>query len=96
LGLHKELEAMVNFGMTPLQALRASVINGPAFFGKSNEYGAMKPGRMADMLLLDANPLDDITNTQKINAVILKGNYRSRSDLDKLGFMIKQRASGKN
>ena len=94
-GLHKELEAMVKFGMTPLQTLQASVINGPAFFGKSNQYGAVKPGRMADLLLLDANPLLEIGNTQKIYGLIIRGNYRDRGNLDQLQWSIKQRASGK-
>jgi len=93
LGLHKELETMVKYGLTPLQALRASVINGPAFLGRSEEYGAIKPGKKADLLLLDGNPLIDITNTQKIQGVVLKGNYRDVHQLDKLRVMIKSKAS---
>ena len=93
LGLHKELEAMVKYGLTPSEALKASIINGPAFLGKSADYGEVKEGKIADLLLLDANPLSDIANTQKIQAVILKGKYKDRETLDKLREMIKAKAS---
>ena len=93
LGLHKELEAMVKYGLTPAEALRASIINGPAFLGKSADYSEIKEGKIADLLLLDANPLMDITNTQKIQAVILKGNYKDRETLNKLREQIKAKAS---
>ena len=96
LGLHKELEAMVKYGLTPLEALRASIINGPAFLGRSADYGEIKAGKKADLLLLDGNPLIDIANTQKIRAVILKGNYKDKAELNKLRTSIKARASGVN
>ncbi|RAJ87905.1 imidazolonepropionase-like amidohydrolase [Chitinophaga dinghuensis] len=84
IGLHQELALMVQFGhITPLQALQASVINSPEFLHKTN-YGAIAPGKKADILLLNANPLDDITNTQKINAVVVKGKLLNRQALDGL------------
>jgi imidazolonepropionase-like amidohydrolase len=84
LGLHTELELMVKYGLSPLEALQASIINGPAFFDKQNMYGKIDTGYRADLILLSANPLDTITNTRKIHAVIHDGQYFSREALDKL------------
>jgi imidazolonepropionase-like amidohydrolase len=83
IGLHQELALMVKFGLTPLEALQASVINSPAYLHKTN-YGAIAPGKKADILLLDANPVADIHNTQKIFALIVKGKLLNRSALDGL------------
>lgn len=78
LGLHQELELMVRYGLSPQEALKASLINGPAFLGLSKTYGAVAKGKMADVLLLDANPLQTINATQQINAVIHQGLYWSK------------------
>ncbi len=83
LALHEELALMVRYGMTPQQALKASVINGPKFLGKKG-YGAVAPGMHADLLLLDANPLEDIHNTQKIRGLVSGGKWRDRVYLDEL------------
>lgn len=83
IGLHQELALMVKFGLTPLQALQASVINSPAYLHKTN-YGAIAAGKKADILLLDANPVADIHNTQKINALVVKGKLLDRAALDQL------------
>jgi len=69
--LHKELEQMVLAGLTPAQALQTSFYNGPNFLKK--ERYAMQAGARADMVILKANPLTDITNTQKIDVVIKGG-----------------------
>ena len=82
--LHTELALMVKYGLTPLEALQASIINGPRYFNKQKQYGQIEKGFFADVLILDENPLKDISNTQKINAVVTKGNYLSREALDKL------------
>lgn len=82
-GLHRELALMVHFGLTPLQALQASVINSPLFLHQQG-YGALAAGKKADILLLRANPLEDIHNTEKINAVVTKGRLLDRSALDQL------------
>ncbi|HVI47648.1 MAG TPA: amidohydrolase family protein [Chitinophaga sp.] len=84
IGLHQELALLVKYGrLTPLQALQASVINSPAYLHKTN-YGAVAAGKKADVLLLNANPLEDITNTQKIHAVVVKGRLLDRAALDAL------------
>ena len=72
IGLHKELQLMVKSGLTPLQALQASVVNSPLFLNKT-EYGSLSAGKKADILLLNENPVLNISATEKINTVIVKG-----------------------
>ncbi|PAU95325.1 amidohydrolase [Aliifodinibius salipaludis] len=73
ISLHKELQELETAGLTPLEALQTSVINGPEFFGVSDEYGKVRPNYVADLLLLNGNPLDDIENTEDIHTVIVEG-----------------------
>jgi len=84
IGLHDELQILVKYGLTPQQALAASVVNGPKFLGKAADYGALTPGKAADFLLLDRNPLGDITATRAIRGVVLHGRYQDRRALDSL------------
>jgi imidazolonepropionase-like amidohydrolase len=82
--LHDELELLVESGFTPGQALRAATYNPAEFIGKLTDYGMAEKGLVADLVLLDANPLDDIHNTRKISAVIVGGKLFLRMDLDKM------------
>ena len=84
IGLHDELEVLVKYGLTPHQALAASVVNGPAFLGAAAGAGTLAPGAPADVVLLDRNPLDDIRATRAIAAVVLKGRFLDRAALDAL------------
>jgi imidazolonepropionase-like amidohydrolase len=84
IGLHDELEIFVNGGLTPLQALQAATLAGPAFLGKSDAYGAVAAGRVADLAILDRNPLDDIRATRAIRGVVLHGRHLNRAALDGL------------
>ncbi|HEY5826546.1 MAG TPA: amidohydrolase family protein [Cyclobacteriaceae bacterium] len=93
LALHQELELFVINGLTPLQALQSSIINGPEFLGKSKRYGAISPGKYADITILDQNPLEDIKATRSIQSVILKGKYFDRSALDQLLSEAEKKAS---
>jgi len=72
-GLHDELELLVESGFTPLEALQTATRNPARYFGKLQDMGTLEPGKLADLVLLDANPLDDIRNTRKISAVVLRG-----------------------
>jgi imidazolonepropionase-like amidohydrolase len=81
--LHDELALMVEAGLTPMQALQSATRN-PAEFLKLSDTGTIAAGRTADLVLLDANPLEDIRNTQKIRAVILSGRVFDRNALDGL------------
>lgn len=80
--LHQELEYFVKAGFTPLDSLQTATINPARFFGRTIDLGSVERGKLADLVLLDANPLDDIRNTQKIRAVVLAGRYFSREQLD--------------
>jgi hypothetical protein len=83
-GLQEELTYLVRAGLTPLQALQAAT-SGPAeFLGKTNEQGRIATGQRADLVLLDADPVTDIRNTQQIRAVVLNGKLLVRNNLDAL------------
>jgi imidazolonepropionase-like amidohydrolase len=80
--LHEELAAFVEAGFTPLEALQSVTRDAAETLGLGDEFGAVANGKVADFVLLDANPLDDIHNTKKIHAVILEGKYLDRAALD--------------
>ena len=82
--LHEELQRFVAAGFTPLEALQTATLNPAKFLGKEDQLGTIEKGKLADMVLLDANPLDNIRNTQKIAGVVVNGRYLSRVDLDKV------------
>lgn len=88
--LHEDLACFVEAGLTPMQALQAATKNPAEFLGKLNTQGSIEQGKSADLLLLDANPLDDIHNTQKIRAVCLRGRLLDRSALDALLSSVEQ------
>jgi len=81
--LHDELELLVDAGLPPAAALRAATSNPAAVFPKV-ETGSIAPGRRADLVLLDANPLTDIRNARRIRAVVLAGKLLDRAALDRL------------
>jgi Amidohydrolase family len=81
-GLHDELALYVDCGMTPMEALRSATIIPIKFLGMTDSLGAIKKGFLADMVLLGANPLDDIKNTTRINTVIANGKLYGRSYID--------------
>lgn len=82
--LHEELRALVDAGLTPLEALRSATLNAAMFFGKANDIGSVAPGRFADLVLLDADPLADIRNVARIAGVVANGRYFDRQELDSL------------
>ena len=82
--LHEELALLVQAGLTPMQALRAATKLPAEFLGKQQTQGTIEQGKFADLLLLDADPLEDIHNTQKIRAVILRGKLLDRNFLDEI------------
>jgi imidazolonepropionase-like amidohydrolase len=82
--LHEELQRFVTAGFTPMEALQTATLNPARFLGMEDQLGTIEKGKLADLVLLDANPLDDIRNTQKIAGVVANGRYFSRADLDKM------------
>lgn len=73
--LHNELALLVEAGFSPLEALQAATLNPAKFLGKADTYGTVEVGRVADLVLLDMNPLEDISHTRKIHAVVLGGKF---------------------
>jgi imidazolonepropionase-like amidohydrolase len=82
--LHEELQRFVAAGFTPLEALQTATLNPVRFLGMEDQLGTIEKGKLADLVLLNANPLENISNTQKIAAVIVNGHYYSGKDLEKM------------
>jgi len=82
IGLHDELQLLVKAGLTPLQALQGATINGARFLDRTSRHGTIAVGHAADLVILDRNPLQDISATRAINAVVLRGSYHDRNALD--------------
>ena len=80
--MHDELDELVKAGFTPREALRAATLDAARFLGREKELGTIQKGKLADLVLLDANPLKDIGYTRKINAVIVGGRLLDRKTLD--------------
>ncbi len=81
--LHRELELMVQSGLSPMAALQSATRNPARFLNELSSSGTLEQGKIANLVLLTANPLEDIRNTRKIDAVVLKGKLLMRADLDK-------------
>jgi imidazolonepropionase-like amidohydrolase len=82
--LHNELAMLVTAGLTPAQALQTATLNPAIVLKKTNDLGSVEVGKMANLVLLDANPLENIDNTRRISTVVLKGKVFNRTQLDKL------------
>ena len=95
ISLHLELQRFVAAGFTPLEALQTATLNPAKFYGRLEDFGTVDPGRLADLVLLDANPLTDIRNTRRIAGVVADGRYLSRQDLEQLRSRLRQLAATK-
>jgi imidazolonepropionase-like amidohydrolase len=86
-GTHKELESFVEAGLTPFQALEAATKNPAEYLSEfmkiPNDFGVVKTGNKADLLLLDANPLQSVSNTEKIAGVMTRGRWISKDEIQK-------------
>ena len=82
--VHDELALFVQAGFTPLEALQTATYNPAIFLGLGKSLGTVEKGKVADLILLDADPLDDIRNTRKISAVIVNGRYLSKEKLEEM------------
>lgn len=83
-GLHDELELFVRAGLTPADAILTATRNPAEYLGRIKELGTIERDKLADLVLLDANPLDDIQNIRKIHAVVQNGRFLPKETLDKL------------
>ncbi len=82
--LHRELERFVAAGFTPMEALQTATILPARYLDRANDFGTVAAGRLADLVLLDADPTKDIANTRKISAVVANGRAMTRADLDRM------------
>jgi imidazolonepropionase-like amidohydrolase len=89
--VHDELAAMVEGGLTPLAAIQSATVNPARALGLEARRGSIAVGKVADLVLLDANPMADISDTRRINAVVVRGRPFTRRELDVMLESIKQR-----
>src|SRR5690606_13245371 len=82
--LHDELGFLDRAGLTPLEALRSSTIQPARVFGLADSLGTVAPVRLVHLVLLDADPLDDIANARSVSGVILGGRFLDRAELDRM------------
>lgn len=89
LGAHWEIWMLAQGGMTSLQAIRSATINGADYLGLSKDIGSIEKGKLADLVVMDANPLDDIRNTEKIKYVVANGRLYDAEIMGEIGNMEK-------
>jgi hypothetical protein len=94
--LHDELANFVEAGFTPMESLQAATSNPAKFLGMQASLGSMESGKIADLVLLTANPLEDIHNTRKISAVFARGRLYDRVALDRILGQVEAAAKRKN
>jgi imidazolonepropionase-like amidohydrolase len=82
--LHDELGLLVEAGLSPLEALQAATLNPARYLGREKDLGTVEKGKIADLVLLDANPLEDIGNSRKIEAVVFGGKLLPKAELEKM------------
>jgi hypothetical protein len=81
-GVHEEMSLLVDCGFSPMEALQAATRNPARYFRNPDRLGTIEVNKEADLVLLNANPLEDIRNTQRIEAVVMRGRYYARQELD--------------
>ena len=92
LAAHWELWMMNQGGMTPLQALRTGTINGARALGMDREIGSLEPGKLADLVVLGANPLENIRNTTSVHWVVANGRVFEALTMNEVGTRQRPRA----
>ena len=93
-GLHEELVNLVRSGLPPLAALRAATYEPARYLGALDSLGTVAPGKLADLVLLDADPRVDIRNTRRVAAVLTRGRVYGRAELATLLWTVERAAQG--
>jgi cytosine/adenosine deaminase-related metal-dependent hydrolase len=83
-GIHDEMALLVKAGLTPMESIQAATRNPATFLGLDRSVGTLEKGKLADIVVLSANPLEDINNTRKVNAVIFQGRMFDRAELNRM------------
>lgn len=94
LGAHWELWMLAQGGMTPLEALRCATINGARYLGLDRDLGSLEVGKLADLVVLEANPLDDIRNSERIASVMANGRLYDGMTLNQIAPLAEARQKG--
>lgn len=94
-GVHDEMALLVKAGLTPMEAIQAATRNPTQFLGLDKSVGTIEKDKIADMVLLSANPLEDINNTKKIAAVVFQGRLYDRAALNRMLSSVAAAASAK-
>jgi len=84
LDLHTELSLLVDAGLSPAEAIRTATINASLYLNLQKDYGTIHEKKYASMVLLDKNPLENISNTKTIRGLFLKGKYFDREQLNEM------------
>jgi len=79
--VHEELQNFVGVGFSPYEALKAATVDAAEFVGASGEFGVIRPGARADLVLVEGNPLEDVKNASRIAGVMVRGHWLSRKTL---------------
>ncbi|EHJ02246.1 amidohydrolase [Clostridium sp. DL-VIII] len=82
--IHKEFDELEKAGISPLHVLQMTTLNGAEFLNRLDDMGTAEVGKNADLVLLDANPIESVQNLHKIDAVIRAGSYHSKEELDSI------------
>lgn len=85
LGAHWELWMLSQGGMTPMQAIRCATMNGASYIGMDDQIGSIEIGKLADLVILDKNPLDDIHNSQYVNYTMVNGRIYDAETMNEVG-----------
>ncbi|WP_340067275.1 amidohydrolase family protein [Ascidiimonas aurantiaca] len=96
ISLHSELEELVKAGLSPAEALACATINPSEYFQVSQDYGTIEEGKIADILILNKNPLLDIKNTTSMESLFFNGNLYNEKDIDSMKQYVEDNSSGVN
>jgi imidazolonepropionase-like amidohydrolase len=92
--LVREMQAMVKAGLTPFQALQSGTLNAALYFNAEDEFGTVRVGRRADLILLDENPLNDVANVGRRAGVMLRGRWMPETEIQKMLGEIAKEVTG--
>jgi imidazolonepropionase-like amidohydrolase len=82
LGAHWELKMLADGGLSPLQAIRSATMNGAYYLGMENEIGSIEVGKLADFIVLEANPLENLNNISTIKYTVANGHFFDAMSID--------------